>query len=137
MVGRCRVYGGSMEPVIRSGSRVTFEPIDSDKVELGDIVVARIGESTMLHLVQAIDVQNRQVEISGTDGSSNGWAPLDCVLGICTEIEGRPFLVLARKCRPAAAIAGDDDASGLARPCRRRSAADGRAAASPSRSQRG
>jgi signal peptidase I len=90
MVGRCRVYGGSMEPVIRSGSRVTFEPIDSDKVELGDIVVARIGESTMLHLVQAIDVQNRQVEISGTDGSSNGWAPLDCVLGICTEIEGSP-----------------------------------------------
>src|SRR6476661_191814 len=72
MVGRFRAFGSSMEPVIRSGSTVTIEPVDVDKVELGDIVVAEVGDSTMLHLVKAIDVDRRLVEISGTNATS-GW----------------------------------------------------------------
>jgi hypothetical protein len=86
MVGRCRVFGSSMEPVIPSGSTVTLEPVDAAKLELGDIVVARVGGSTMLHLVKAIDATGRRVEISGTSGAANGWTGFDQVYGLCTHI---------------------------------------------------
>ncbi len=85
MVARFRALGRSMEPVIPSGSTVTIEPVDADRVELGDIVVAKVGDSTMLHLVKAIDVERRRVEISGTSATS-GWTSLDSVYGICTRI---------------------------------------------------
>ena len=68
-----RAFGSSMEPVIPSGSMVTIEPVDVERIELGDIVVARVGGSTMLHLVKTIDASRRQVEISGTSGSADGW----------------------------------------------------------------
>jgi Peptidase S24-like len=86
LVGRFRAFGTSMEPVIHSGSRVTIEPVDADKIELGDIVVVQVGDSTMLHLVKSIDVRRRQVEISGTSGPPSGWTTLDRVYGICTRI---------------------------------------------------
>jgi hypothetical protein len=89
MVARFRAFGSSMEPVIPSGSSVTIEPVDLDKVELGDIVVAEVGGSTMLHLVKAIDVDRRLVEISGTSATS-GWTRFDRVYGICTRIGGAP-----------------------------------------------
>lgn len=89
MVARFRAFVNSMEPVIPSGSTVTIEPVDVDKVELGDIVVAKVGDSTMLHLVKAIDVDQRLVEISGT-GATSGWTAFDRVFGICTRIEEAP-----------------------------------------------
>jgi Peptidase S24-like len=85
MVGRFRAFGRSMEPVIPSGSRVTVEPAVVDELELGDIVAVRVGDSTMLHLVKAIDPDGRQIEISGTSGPPNGWTTLDRVYGICTH----------------------------------------------------
>lgn len=86
-----------MEPLIPSGSRVTIEPIDVDRVELGDIVVAQVGDSTMLHLVKAIDVGGRQVEISGTNEPANGWTAFDRVYGICTRIGEAPVPGAAAK----------------------------------------
>jgi hypothetical protein len=79
-----------MEPVIPSGSRVRLEPVDAGRLELGDIVVAQVGDATMLHLVKAIDAAGRRVEISGTSGPANGWTPFEHVYGICTRIGGRP-----------------------------------------------
>ena len=75
-----------MEPVIPSGSRVTVEPVDVERLELGDIVVAQVGDSTMVHLVKTIDAGGRRVEISGTSGPANGWTTFDRVYGICTRI---------------------------------------------------
>ena len=86
MVGRFRAFGTSMHPVIESGSMVTIEPVDVERLELGDIVVARVADSTMLHLVKTIDATRRQVEISGTGGPSNGWTKFRRVYGICTRI---------------------------------------------------
>jgi hypothetical protein len=86
MVGRFRAFGSSMEPVIPSGSRLTIEPVEADNVELGDIVMARVGDETMLHLVKAIDRAGRQVEISGTSGPANGWTGFDGVFGIVTRV---------------------------------------------------
>lgn len=88
-----------MEPVIPSGSRVTIEPVDVDTIELGDIVVARVANSTMLHLVKAIDTDHRRVEISGTSGSANGWTTLNLVYGICTRIGETPVPGAAEKAR--------------------------------------
>lgn len=89
-VGRFRAYGRSMEPVIPSGSQLTIAPVDPERIELGDIVMARVGEETMLHLVKAIDRQGRRVEISGTRGPANGWTPFGRVYGICTRIGESP-----------------------------------------------
>jgi hypothetical protein len=84
--GHFCAFGTSMEPVIPSGSRITLEPVDVERIELGDIVVARVGGSTMVHLVKAIDSGRRRLEISGTSGPANGWTTLDRVYGICTRI---------------------------------------------------
>lgn len=76
-----------MKPVIPSGSRVTVEPIDVERIELGDIVVAELDDSMMLlHLVRAIDRVRRRVEISGTSGPANGWTTLGQADGNCTWI---------------------------------------------------
>ena len=90
LVGRFRAFGRSMEPVIPSGSRVTIEPVDRGRIELGDIVLARVGKQTMLHFVKEVDREGKRVEISGTHGPANGWTPLECIYGICTQIDGRP-----------------------------------------------
>lgn len=85
-VGRFRAFGRSMEPVIPSGSLLTIEPVDPERIELGDIVLARVGDSTMVHLVKTIDRERRRVEISGTCGPADGWTPFERVYGICIEI---------------------------------------------------
>lgn len=88
--GHFRAFGRSMEPVIPNGSRVTIERLHVDRLELGDVVVARVGESTLLHLVKAIDADRRQVEIAGTSGPANGWTTFDHVHAICTRIGETP-----------------------------------------------
>ena len=97
MPGSFRAFGRSMEPVIPSGSRVTIEPVDVDMIEPGDIVVARVRDSTMLHLVKEIDADRRRVEISGTSGPANGWTAFDLVYGICTRIGETPVPATAEK----------------------------------------
>jgi hypothetical protein len=99
LVGRFRAFGPSMEPVIPNGSRVTIEPVDGDQLELGDIVLARVGNETMLHLVKAIDVDRGQVEISGTSGPTNGWTAFDRVYGICTRIGRTPVTGAAARAK--------------------------------------
>lgn len=84
-----RAFGRSMEPVVPSGSVVTIEPVDAERLVLGDIVAVRVGHATMLHLVKAIDRPGRRVEISGTSGSANGWTGLQYVYGVCTRIDGK------------------------------------------------
>jgi hypothetical protein len=86
-VARFRAFGRSMEPVIPSGSRLTIEPVDPDRIELGDIVMVRVGDETMLHLVKTIDRERRRVEISGTRGPANGWTSFERVYGRCVRIE--------------------------------------------------
>ena len=88
LVGRFRAFGHSMDPVIRSGSDVTIEPVDIEKLTLGDIVVAKVADETVMHLVKTIEPRERRVEISGTSGTANGWTSFDCVYAICTRIQG-------------------------------------------------
>lgn len=90
MAGRFRAFGRSMEPVIPHGSRVTIERVAADRIERGDIVVAQVGGSTMLHLVKEVESLAGRAEIAGTSGPANGWTTLDRIHAICTEIGGEP-----------------------------------------------
>jgi hypothetical protein len=87
---RFRAFGDSMAGIIRSSQRVTVEPVDPERLEVGDVVIAEVAGTLMLHLVRDVDTGGRRVEIGGSDGSANGWTPFECVHGICTVIGEMP-----------------------------------------------
>jgi hypothetical protein len=60
--------GAPMVPLIRSRQRVTVAPTIPSKVEVGDIVLARVAGTIYLHLVSAIDAGRQRVQISNNRG---------------------------------------------------------------------
>jgi hypothetical protein len=48
-----RPSGSSMVPLIRSRQQVTVAPVDPAKLEIGDIVLARVAGTVYLHLIAA------------------------------------------------------------------------------------
>ncbi|NUP51346.1 MAG: S26 family signal peptidase [Catenulispora sp.] len=84
---RFRPAGSSMVPLIRSRQSVTVAPVDPTKLEVGDIVLARVAGTTYLHLVSAVDHANARVQISNNRGRVNGWTGHGRVFGICTAVE--------------------------------------------------
>jgi Peptidase S24-like len=85
-----RPTGSSMVPLIRSRDLVTVTPVDASKVEVGDIVLAKVAGTVYLHLVSAVDRARGRVQISNNRGRVNGWTSYDRVYGICAAVEGRP-----------------------------------------------
>ena len=83
-----RPAGASMVPLIRSKQLVTVAPVDPSKLEVGDIVLARVAGTTYLHLVSAVDQANSRVQISNHRGRVNGWTGHNRVFGICMAVEG-------------------------------------------------
>jgi hypothetical protein len=83
-----RPTGSSMVPLIRSRQLVTVAPVDPARVEVGDIVLARVAGTVYLHLVSAID--GKRVQISNNRGRVNGWTNHARVYGICVAIDGVP-----------------------------------------------
>ena len=66
------VHGGSMEPKIKSGSRVLIYPVNfADSVEIGDIVLCRVKGSQYLHIVK--DIRKDRYLIGNNRGGINGW----------------------------------------------------------------
>lgn len=87
---RFRPSGSSMVPLIRSKQSVTVAPVDPSKLEVGDVVLARVAGTTYLHLVSAVDRANGRVQISNNRGRVNGWTGHGRVFGICTAVDGVP-----------------------------------------------
>ena len=85
-----RPAGSSMVPLIRSRQPVVVAPVDPTKLELGDIVLARVAGTVHLHLVSALDQPRRRVQISNNRGRVNGWTSYDRVYGICLSVDGVP-----------------------------------------------
>ncbi|MGH3240508.1 MAG: hypothetical protein ACRDNL_09010 [Spirillospora sp.] len=83
-----RPSGSSMVPLIRSRQRVAVAPVDASKVEVGDIVLARVAGTVYLHLVSAVDAAKKRVQISNNRGRINGWTSHDRVFGICVAVDG-------------------------------------------------
>ena len=63
--------GNSMKGKVESGSKVTVEPIELDKIVIGDIVLCKVTGKQYLHLVKAID--NKRFLIGNNRGGTNGW----------------------------------------------------------------
>jgi hypothetical protein len=84
-----RPTGSSMVPLIRSRQLVSVAPVDPARVEIGDIVLARVAGAVYLHLVSAVDHANQRVQISNNRGRVNGWTNHARVFGICTAVDGQ------------------------------------------------
>jgi hypothetical protein len=82
-----RPSGSSMVPLIRSRQQVTVAPVDPAKLEIGDIVLARVAGTVYLHLVSAVDQARKRVQISNNRGRVNGWTSHDRVFGICVAVD--------------------------------------------------
>jgi hypothetical protein len=82
-----RPTGSSMVPLIRSRQLVTVAPVDPTRLEVGDIVLAKVAGTVYLHLVSAIDATGR-VQISNNRGRVNGWTNHARIYGICTAVDG-------------------------------------------------
>jgi hypothetical protein len=93
-----RPTGSSMVPLIRSRQLVTVVPVDPEKVEVGDIVLARVAGTVYLHLVSAVD--GARVQISNNRGRVNGWTSHARVFGLCVAVDGVPRPRTAGKHRP-------------------------------------
>lgn len=85
-----RPSGSSMVPLIRSRALVTVAPVDPSKLEVGDIVLARVAGTVYLHLVSAVEPARKRVQISNNRGHVNGWTGYGRVHGICTAVDGVP-----------------------------------------------
>ena len=79
-----------MVPLIRSRQLVTVAPVDPAKVEVGDIVLARVAGTTYLHLVSAVDASRGRVQISNNRGRVNGRTTYTRLYGICMTAGGGP-----------------------------------------------
>jgi hypothetical protein len=92
-----RIYprGRSMRPLIESGEGVLVAPAGEDMIEVGAIVLVRVGGRVFLHLVKAID--GDRFLIGNNRGGINGWTGRASVLGIAFEVGGRAI----GSCRPA------------------------------------
>ena len=77
-----------MVPLIRSRQPVVVVPVDPSKLEVGDIVLARVAGTTYLHLVSALEPARGRVQISNNRGRVNGWTKYDRVFGICVAVDG-------------------------------------------------
>jgi len=85
-----RPSGSSMVPLIRSRQAVVVAPVDPARLDLGDIVLARVAGTVYLHLVSAVDRARMRVQISNNRGRVNGWTAHDRVFGICVAVDGVP-----------------------------------------------
>ncbi|MCP2311463.1 S26 family signal peptidase [Kitasatospora paracochleata] len=85
-----RPSGSSMVPLIRSRQLVAVAPVDPTRLELGDIVLARVAGTVYLHLVSSLDPARKRVQISNNRGRINGWTSHDRVFGICVAVDGVP-----------------------------------------------
>ncbi|WP_051820112.1 S24/S26 family peptidase [Streptomyces flavochromogenes] len=83
-----RPSGSSMVPLIRSRQQVVVAPVDPAKVEVGDIVLARVAGTVYLHRVSSVDPARKRVQISNNRGRVNGWTSHARVFGICVAVDG-------------------------------------------------
>lgn len=77
-----RSHGNSMTPRIKSGSRLTVEPLHKPP-QKGDVVLAKVRGSYYFHLVTGVRGQTYQ--ISNNHGHVNGWTSQ--VYGLVTKVE--------------------------------------------------
>jgi hypothetical protein len=81
-----REGGNSMVPLIRHRQPVTLMPVDTDKLERGDMVFVKVRGRVYTHKVTAL--RKGQVQIGNNHGGINGWTKRSNVFGIVTAVDG-------------------------------------------------
>lgn len=76
--------GNSMRPRIKSGERIVLSSVDAKKLELNDIVLAKVKGRYYLHLISKIE--GDKIEISNNHGWCNGTTSRDKIYAIVSEI---------------------------------------------------
>ena len=77
-----RPRGNSMTGKIESGQLCTIEP--AKDLEVGDIVLCKVGGSQYLHLIKAI--QGDRYQIGNNKGHINGWINRNSIFGKLIKI---------------------------------------------------
>ena len=80
-----RPRGNSMSGKIDSGNLCTVVPAKKEALEVGDIVLCKVGGAQYLHLIKA--KQGDRFQIGNNRGGINGWIGLNGIYGRCTRIE--------------------------------------------------
>ena len=78
--------GNSMVPIIRHRQPVTLAPVDTSKLERGDVVLVKVRGRVYTHKV--IGLREGQAQIGNNHGGVNGWTSLSNVYGIVTHVDG-------------------------------------------------
>jgi hypothetical protein len=86
-VSEYREGGNSMVPIIKHRQPVTIKPVDTSKLEKGDVVLVRVRGNIYTHKV--VGLRKGQAQIGNNRGGVNGWTSLDNVFGIVVEVDGR------------------------------------------------
>ena len=68
-----------MASLIKTGQDVTVEPVASDELQPGDIVLRRVRGRYYLHLIKA--VQGNRYLIGNNRGHINGWVSRPAIFG--------------------------------------------------------
>jgi len=74
-----RPRGNSMKGKIASGQLCTVAPVDPKTLEVGDIVLCRVGGSQYLHLIKAMS--GSRFQIGNNRGHINGWITANGIFG--------------------------------------------------------
>jgi SOS-response transcriptional repressor LexA len=80
-----RPRGNSMAGKIESGQLCTVEPVDTEALAVGDIVLCKVNGSEYLHLIKAI--QGARFQIGNNRGRINDWITAHSIYGRCVKIE--------------------------------------------------
>jgi hypothetical protein len=80
-----RPRGGSMAGKIESGQLCTVEPVETESLQVGDIVLCKVNGSQYLHLIKAI--QGTRFQIGNNKGRINGWITANSIYGRCVRVE--------------------------------------------------
>lgn len=78
--------GNSMTPIIKHREQVTLSPVYTEKLETGDIVLAKVRGNYYTHLISAIE--GDRIQISNNHKHINGWIHRSKVYAIVSAING-------------------------------------------------
>jgi len=74
-----------MKGRIESGQLCTVAPVDTSSLNVGDIVLCRVGGSEYLHIIKAIG--RGRFQIGNNRGGINGWVGPNSIFGKCVRIQ--------------------------------------------------
>lgn len=94
-----RPRGGSMRGKVEDGAAVTLRPARPDDLAVGTVVLVRVNGNVFLH--QIVRMRDGRLLIGNNVGGLNGWVEPHRVLGVATEVDGRPLPVAAPRTPPS------------------------------------